>query len=382
MSAFAFPFRISIQERWAIPQPALLLAAQLTQAAGPYAAILLTGYRFGLSEAGQLAYAQALSLPVFQLLSLQLKPLLLTHTALELPIGAAIRLRWATSLLGLVWLLALLPWAGSAAALAASLRWLENWSDIFTAHWQKDAAALRVFFASILRTLGLALSLALAPGLVPALALASLCSLTVLVLVERPPRTAPARGFSYAPILRRAFLLGFVLFLMAFQSSIPRLALEKWANLEALGSFATLSVVLQIGTLVSSSFGQVLLPRLHSAPVPEIFRLLLWPFSAGALILSAAHLLPLPAANGPVFQALCWAQLTSWPAAFLGCALTAKRLYRAQVWIVASLAAISAAASALLVPRLGAAGAAYALGVTGAAMLLLSGIVLQRSSRL
>jgi O-antigen/teichoic acid export membrane protein len=80
---------------------------------------------------------------------------------------------------------------------------------------------------------------------------------------------------------------------------------------------------------------------------------------------------------------LLWAmgltQLTVWPAALVGFALTARRLYGSLLWVGVSLALTSLIGSLLVVPRWGAAGAATALGLVGFATLAVSLLSLRQA---
>jgi O-antigen/teichoic acid export membrane protein len=80
------------------------------------------------------------------------------------------------------------------------------------------------------------------------------------------------------------------------------------------------------------------------------------------------------------FRALTWVQILVWPAAAAGCALTAKRLYRPQLFITALLTVVSAIGSASLVPAYGSVGAAAVLGLNATTMLALSYLVLWQAS--
>jgi hypothetical protein len=67
--------------------------------------------------------------------------------------------------------------------------------------------------------------------------------------------------------------------------------------------------------------------------------------------------------------------VAGYAASFLGHAMTAARLLRVQLPLFAAVGAVALVASALLVPRGGALGAAQATLATAVSQLLLSGLV-------
>jgi O-antigen/teichoic acid export membrane protein len=187
-------------------------------------------------------------------------------------------------------------------------------------------------------------------------------------------------------LLRNGLLLGVVLFLVTCSGSIPRVALEHWAGPAALGAFATLTVFQQAGNLVASSYGQSLLPRLRQAPLGTIAFWVsvpsLWAIAAllPAYVLRDAiveFIMPnAPSGISEVFLALTLAQVLAWPAAVIGCALTAKRLYRPQIYVAVLSAAASAIAASLLVPPFAALGAVATLALASATTLLCGFVLL------
>lgn len=369
-----------------LSQAASVFGANLMQAAVPFCSLLILGRRFGMDAAGEYALAQAITLPVFQLLSLQLKPLLLTRSPLECPLGAALYLRGLSSLLGIVFAGAAYTFFGGLALLLAGSRLVDSWSELTHAEWQRQGKAHWAFAVALLRgalAVGLLL-IAASPELGLAMYLGA--SLFLLVLLESPREELEFHADG-GELLRNGLLLGVVMSLLTLQAQAPRYALEHWSSRASLGLFATMTVLLQAGNLLASSFGQSLLPKLPEASMRQIARWTTLPALFGLAMAAPlvafreplARLLapetPTEAAN--LLTYLAGVQVVVWPAATIGCALTAKRLYRPQLWIALGSNLIAAIAASLLVPRWGAPGAALAMGATSLSVLGFSFTALQ-----
>ncbi len=348
------------------------------QAAVPFCSLLILGRRFGMDAAGEYALAQAYLLPVFQFLSLQLKPLLLSRSVAEFPVGAAYYLRGASSLVGILVAGMAYTLLGGLALLLAGGRLVESWSELTHADWQRRGKAHRAFGVSFLRAL-LAVSflwLASSPEIGLAMYLASSLLLLVLLEFPREERDYHADG---RELVRSGLLLGVVIFLLSLQAQIPRYALEEWSSRASLGVFATMTVLLQAGNLLASSYGQSLLPRLAEASLKQIAN-----WSALPTLLALAVAVPLVllresiagiltpnhvSESAELLLFLAGVQVAAWPAATIGCALTAKRLYRPQLWLAIATNLVAAGAAFALVPSWGVPGAAVAMGFTSLAVL-------------
>jgi O-antigen/teichoic acid export membrane protein len=368
-----------------ISDAAWAAVANLAQAAGPYCSILLLARTQGLAAAGVFAFSQALSTPALQLISLQLKPLLLTLSPQALPFPLAIFLRSASTALGVLAALGAFLLGYPVLALLLLTRLTEAFGEIYQARWQRQGQMQRAALLCICRAVLQILAIALLPNLQSALSLylgASLLFLLVLEVPSAPWPLLPGGASSHmvlgsAPwadalplVLRRGLLLGGVLFLIALQSNLPRLLLEHFRGAGDLGLFATLGLISQVGNLFFSACGQGLLPRFQTAGHRQI---LLWlALPAGAALLA---LLPLflcrqplvallaphaPASAQDTFLALSLSQVVVWPAAVCGYVLTAFHLYRVQVWLTLVMMLSSAGSGFLLIPATGPVGAAFA----------------------
>ena len=368
------------------------MVANLAQAAGPFAGLLVIARWHGMASAGHFAYAQALTAPLVQLLNLQLKALLLTHSVQELPVATAVSVRLLTSVFGAALILLLLFASGPLASLWMGSRLVDSWAEVFQSDLQRAGRMSRAALSILLRSCGLVALLTLSNSLENALLVYTLFSLLLLLTFDwLPLRQKLTCNWSLLrPLAQKGVLLGLVLFLQAANASIPRIVLEKNTDAATLGMFVTASVVSQTGNLLASAFGQSLLPAMTNAPVARIAFWTLVPFAAAlfALLLTFAassrllaffYLAASPAA-ATTLLALSLAQLTIWPATMLGYALTARRLYREMLWLGLSLILVSALSSWLLVIPFGSAGAAMSLASSGLATLLICFWLLSRSS--
>ena len=90
-----------------------------------------------------------------------------------------------------------------------------------------------------------------------------------------------------------------------------------------------------------------------------------------SILFEVFHIAATPLAR-ELLLSLGMAQLVVWPAAMIGYALTAKRLYKELLWVGLGIAATSVLASLTLIPAWGASGAAIAMTLSAAATLGLS----------
>jgi len=342
----------------------------------------------GLEAAGQFAYALAITAPLAQLLNFQLKALILTHSPDELPLSLTASIRAIVSFPAALLVLGLSIVTTSLVGLWMAARLIDSWAEIFQADLQRTGQMSRAAYSQALRAVGLVAAIWLAPS--PTLAVLLFIAFSLMLLMLFDWRFLPLyftlQWSALGPVLHRGFVLGLVLFLQTTGASIPRLVLEGNTDIATLGLFASLSVLLQVGNLLSSSFGQSLLSQLPSA---SLARIALWSTIPllGAIIAFAVgqlaqplffDLLRIPPTQQAreILLGLGLAQLTVWPAAMIGFALTAKRLYSQLLWVGASILIASAATSFWLIPKWGHFGAAMSVATVGAVTLVVSFIIL------
>lgn len=368
---------------------AIILITNLAQAATPFLSLFLIGRLYGMEEAGRFALAQSLTAPAFQLIGLQLKPLILSYTLQELPVGSVLPLRFLTTMLSILLGAILYIFEGGITMLLSMLRMADSWIELYQAAWQRQDEAWRPMFSTLARLSVAVISLLAIPTLEGALTGQLALSLFILWAFDLRTENADAQ-IGLMTLAKRGLLLGSVLLLVSLQAHIPRIALEHWHGPAELGALATLAVLLQCGNLTASAIGQALLPKLRGATRTEILQfasllffpasimaMLLFPFrhEAAGLILAASF----PAA-GEVLWLLSLAQVCSWPAAIVGCALTARRIDEPQIWIAGSLCVLCIPLSYFLIGPWGARGAAAITAVLSALTLILGWTALRTES--
>lgn len=205
-------------------------------------------------------------------------------------------------------------------------------------------------------------------------------SIRVLHLVN----AAQARPrFSMAhltPLVRLSAPLGIVLMLVSLQTNVPRYFVQRALGTEQLGVFAALSSLFVAGNLIVNAVGQSASPRLARAFVANDlarFRRLLGWMLAGAVALGiggtalamalgrpmlALLFGPAYAAREDTFVVLMGLGSFAYCGSVLGYAMTATRRFVVQLPLFLAVVAGEALAAALLVPRHGLLGAAFAWG--------------------
>jgi len=178
-------------------------------------------------------------------------------------------------------------------------------------------------------------------------------------------------------LARLAFPMGITLVLVALNTNIPRFFLEHFAGEAQLGIYAALASVIAAGRIVVNALGQTATPRLARNyahhEMAKFRELTVW-LLVTAVVLGAA-LTWLAAQYGNrlvasiytaeygryinVFVVSVLSGGVGYLATFIGFALTACRYFKPQVPILLVVCIITSISCAVLVPRLGALGAAY-----------------------
>ncbi len=356
----------------------------LSQATGPFLALLLLARWHGLEAAGHFAYALAITSPLAQLLNFQIKALILTHSITELPLSIAASIRGIVTIPVLLLICGLSVWIAPLSGLWMAVRLLDSWAEIFQANLQRSRQMAKPALSMAVRAAGLVIAICLAPSPAAAVGLYAGFSLLILLFLDWGflPISLTSEWSALGTVFRQGLLLGVVLFMQAASASIPRIALERSSDAATLGLFSSLSVLLQIGNLLASAFGQSLIPRLPGASLTSIA---LW---SGIPLLGAIAALALEQFAQPVLfnllhiasspearemlLSLGLAQLVVWPATMIGFALTARRRYNESLWIGATLLLVSTASSIFLVPQYGHYGAALSIAAVASVTLIMS----------
>jgi O-antigen/teichoic acid export membrane protein len=193
--------------------------------------------------------------------------------------------------------------------------------------------------------------------------------------------------------------LGAVLMLVALNTNLPRYAIERQLGVAELGAFAAVASFMTAGATVVNALGQAATPRLarHASRgerglflrlVMKLGALVLGLGLAGVMAAAVLGKMVLALAYRPEYAGysrlllgLMGAAIPGYVAAALGYAVTAARAFDPQVPLFCGVAASSACASWLLVPRFGLAGAALALAVAAAAQIGGQTLILKRALR-
>ena len=404
------PLSLSANLLWTLAGNAIYSACQWGMLVG----IIRIGHA---DLAGKYALGLALTAPLFMLTNMQMSGLLATDGGGQFEFADYQRVRWIGSAVALAAALTItlaVPAyrvAAGAVTLMALAKLVESASDInyglLQRYHRMDRVAIGLVARGVLALLALVVVLRLTGSLT--LAIAALATAYAVVywlydgraehaVGERSARDAgvAARGFEAARLLtltRLALPLGVASMLTSVAVTLPRLFVEHFFGLSALGVFSALAYLVVAGRLLALPFGLAVAPRLGDALAARDFRtfnrLFSWLLAAGAVlgalgIVGSLLLGPwgLRLLYGPAFARygleltmLMTAAAFGYLAIFLQSALTIARIVAAQTWLIAVSLVTTAAALALLVPQLGILGATIAMAIGSAFEMLGSAVV-------
>jgi O-antigen/teichoic acid export membrane protein len=337
------------------------------------------------SIVGQFTLGLAVSAPVFMFTNLQLRTVQATDVSAETGFANYFTLRLLATLLGLVVIVALLPFAGASSALrtvillVAISKCVECMSDVTAGLLQREEQLKRVAISMMIRGIGsvLVFSLTFAYFRNLALSVAAMSGVWLAVLLFYDLRNVRALIGSHDPFfrfdrreLRRLMMLGlplgWVATLASLNVNIPRYFLQHYLGLADQGIFASLAylvvainlVVAALSVSVTTRLARLFADRDHR----QFVRLLTKLSMLGVLIMVVG--VPLTFLVGRPLLTLLYrreyaehvgllalfvgiAGLVT-IAAFLFCGLTAARSFRAQVPVYFAAMLIGLAGSALL----------------------------------
>jgi O-antigen/teichoic acid export membrane protein len=350
------------------------------------------------SIVGQFTLGLAVAAPVFIFTNLQLRAVQATDVNVEHGFANYFTLRLLATLLGLVAIVALLPFAGTSSAvrvvilLVSVSKCIECMSDVTAGLLQREEQLKRVAISLMMRGVAsvLVFSLTFAYFRNLAISVAAMCGvwLAVLLLYDVPNVRAliglhvPFLTFDRRELRRLAMLglpLGWVATFATLSVNIPRYFLQHYLGLADQGIYASLAyLVVAINLVVAALSVSVTtrLARLFADGDHRQFVRLLTKLSMLG-VLTAAVGVPLTFFVGrPLLTVLYrreYADHVGLLALFVGiagvgtigtflfCGLTAARTFRIQVPVQFAAMLIGVAGSALLVPRYGLIGAGIAL---------------------
>jgi O-antigen/teichoic acid export membrane protein len=370
---------------------------------------------------GQFALGMAICAPVMLLSSLQLRSVLATDARDEHAWPDYLGLRVLTTALALLALAAIagLGYGGDTAhviALAGVAKAIEGVSDLYYGLLQKhermDVMARSLILRGLLGLGALVAGLALGGDVRVAVAGMAGAWAVVLAVHDVPAAAAAVRSGTHgrlsgrlseplagahAPRWRRTALvalvrlalpLGVTTMFLSLQQNIPRYVVEHHLGEAALGIFAAMAYVQVAGEIAIRALGQTAMPRLarhwaageRAAFDALLLRLLALGAALGAAAVALAAVageLVLDvlfgaayAAEAAVFTWVMVAAALTWLGSLLGYAASATRAFARFTAPYAAVTAVALIAAVALVPRHGLMGAAWALGVTGAATCL------------
>jgi O-antigen/teichoic acid export membrane protein len=365
---------------------------------------------------GQFALGMAITAPLAMFTNLQLRSVLATDTRAEYAFADYLGLRSFSTLVSLM-ALAPIAWAGGAdrttfavIALAGVAKGIESMSDIYFGlrqqHEQMQPIARSLAAKGMLSLAAFWLALRLTHSLIWAMAALAAAWATVLVIYDARAIELLERGEAFKPrwaaetmkkLAWRSLPLGIMAMLVSMNANIPRYFIEGHLGAAALGIFAALLYPMTAGTLVVTALGQAALPVLArqfaaGERIGEAFVRLVAAMSAGGLLLGAAGVLLCLAFGRPLLTAfyrteyaahsdvLVWlavAATLNYAATFLNAGVTATRHFHVLTVPYLLQAIFAAAVSAALVAHAGLPGAAWAsCAISAAGCVIPLGILL------
>ena len=349
---------------------------------------------------GRLSMGFAVCTPLFMLANLQLRSTQATDAAGEFAFGDYLRLRVCTTLGALVVLGAIVRFAGytpetaTVILLVGIAKAFESVSDVLHGALQQrermDGIAGSLMLKGVLGLVGLAIGVALTGEVVPgAVGVVAAFGVTLVAydvpLVRRmlPRRVLRVGGaFDTGRAARLAWAslpLAIVMTLTSLNLNLPRYAVGRWLGEGALGMFSAMTYLTMVGTTLMGGCFQAASPRLarhHADGNTNAFRSVVRRLTlvgvlvgalgvAGALVAGRAVLAavyrPEYGAHADVLVWLAVVAAVQYTGGALAVAATSLRVFWRQVPIQLASVAAGAVVLAVTVPRVGLAGAAWAL---------------------
>lgn len=352
---------------------------------------------------GQYALALAIVTPIFAVGNLQLRPLYIldvnseqkytyTHFYYLRLICSFIALACCL-VLGLFFNVSIL-----VLLLVGLLKFFESYSDIiyayYNAHDQTQLISKSLFLKGTLSVLAVAVGLYLF-DFYTALILFLIVYLVVWLFIDNLyiQKTQEIKKMSLdLGIMKSAIPMGISLGIVTLQSNIPRLFLDQYASIEAVGIFTVLSYFIIVGSIFINSICQYLSPRLthawnhNRAYFKKLLSMAL--LVAGGLGLIAIFLsyfmgeFVLKLVYGAEYVAYTDAFVLTMVAGFilylatvLGYTLTAIGFIKQQVYLFSIVLVFSVLVSYLCIPEYGVVGGIYTLMVSYLVQCVLSLLV-------
>lgn len=377
-------------------------AGNMINALGQWGVLTLLARYGGPAMAGMYGLGLALSAPIMSVAMLQLRSVQVTDSRGEHPFADyfGTRIVWTVAAILFIAAWALLAGYSDAQTLwvvllVAAAKAFDSLSDIvrgvFQRHERMDYSSVSLMLKGIGALLAAALVIRTNDAVIVTATVAGMYLVTFigydlpwarsLLKVAEEPQPLHRRltpRFSIVAIGRLSWIslpLGVVMGLISLQVNIPRLALESFADLTALGYFTAIVYPVLAGQMIIGALGQSAAPRMARYFLTDLAayrrllrKLLLVAAGLGLVLVLGIQLLgetflrtlygPDYAAYHPEFVILAVATAVQLVSSCWGYALTSARKFRVQVALVGGSCAATAVAAALLVPNWGLRGAA------------------------
>ncbi len=382
------------------------LVATIIQALGQAGVAMTIGHVFGREGLGAYALAAAVLSPLMLLGNLHLRTMQATDVRGDHPFTRYLRVRlisiivWGGFVTGIASLWSTHAASGVLMALLL-VRVVESIADIFHGEWQRREWHTWIGVSLSLRTLAFAVSVIVAILLGWRLhyaLIAGAVASAVMVIVHdgwrlRTMQAWAASQHAGEPVALRALLLdalplGVAVGASMWALSVPRIALEMTAGLAALGLFAAMLQLVEVGAQVLRSMVQVLLPRMsryvQAGDLMAYRKLVAFALAIGVALAGGGMLVAWMVGN-PLLRLLFGVEFTGhadvlvlafaaaiplYAAAVLGTAVTAYRRFARLVTPYIFSALIATGLAVILIPSGGVTGALLALAGIGVAQCL------------
>ena len=357
-------------------------------------------------DVGVFALALAIVTPVFMLTNLQLRAIQATDARGEHPTSRYVWLRVITSIVATLTVLGI-SFLGGFPDTARQVIWimvaakvLESLSDVLYGRFQQLERLDWMSRSLMLRgtiTLTMTLVVAEVTGNLVAV-VGAVAASSAIALLSHDIQTARRHGVfgnpdsarfrlklvGIAQVLRAGMPMGFAMMLSSVNTSLPRVVIERLVGERELGFFAATAYFVVAGGTVVNALGQAVAPRLSQyhargetrSALQLLFRLMLFAVAIGGVGVAVAVVagpVVLATAYGDEYAAeaslLVWLMLygaVSYVVSALVYGMTAARRFLPQLPIAGLAFVMTLLLSILLVPRLGATGAAIALTASAA----------------
>lgn len=375
------------------------IAGNVVYAACQWGQVAVMARFGGPQKLGLFALSLAIANPVVMLSHLNLRSLVATDTKETHHIDDYIRLRMlVSSSAGIViFLIALLAgYRGSALAtigfigVAQLLEYVsETFYGLLQRHQQMNVIAISQALRSTLTVTAIGLAIVLTDSVLwAAVAMVIVRGAVTIYYDRRAARSLMISGsnseWNWLRAMSIAWLalpLGVIALLNSLAINVPRYALEQYGGPRSLGLFVAVASLATVGSTLAMALGQVATPRLaaafHAGDL-GVFKRLVSAMAIGGVCLAGAGVVgaslfgkqvlslayrPEYATDSTLLTYMMIAGGFGLLASLLGYATTAARFFHAQLPVCATMCAVTAVASYLLVPSQGIAGAVIAVGI-------------------